>query len=201
MEDYVWMKTTYMWTRMHVVEANACAEHTISLHQNQTVGGSRGRFWPATDRCRHAAARINEPRILPPSASGTLQGVLTSAEGESLPGATVQLVDTQIGPATRRPARPSQVKYGRQVLEDGSQSENRTEDFVLRPPASEMLDEKGQRARDDVVAGQSPVATSVELGALLIHHSHLADSTAAVGTQGRGFEAEEDQWGRAEQKL
>jgi hypothetical protein len=37
MEDYVWMKTTYMWTRMHAVEANVCAEHTISLHQNQSI--------------------------------------------------------------------------------------------------------------------------------------------------------------------
>jgi hypothetical protein len=86
---------------VHVVDTNACAGDTICLHQNQIVGDYCGRFWLATDRCRHAAARINEPSILPPSANGTLQGVVTSAKGESLPGATGQLVDTQIGTAPR----------------------------------------------------------------------------------------------------
>ena len=83
------------------VDVNACAGRTICLHQNQIVGDCRGRFGPATDCCRHAAARTNEPSVVPPSANGALRGVVTSAKGESLLGATGQLVDTQIGTAPR----------------------------------------------------------------------------------------------------
>lgn len=65
------------------MDVNACAGRTICLHQNQIVGACRGRFGPATDRGRHAAARTDEPSVVTPSVSGYAQGVVTSAEGES----------------------------------------------------------------------------------------------------------------------